>query len=129
MAQDNVDVIESAWEAFRKGDLDGATEMVDPSCELIAPETLPWGGTYVGPDGFRQFFAKLNEHFEQFKPVPEKVLGADDDHVVVVVRLTGQTKKGNEVETEVVWIYRLRGGKVVSAQPFTDTAQMLEALG
>ena len=129
MAQDNVDVIESAWAAFRRGDIDGVTEMVDPSCELVAPETLPWGGTYVGPDGFRQFFEKISESFEQFKPVPDKVLGADDDHVIVVVRLTGQTKKGNEVETDVVWIYRLRAGKVVSAQPFIDTARMLEALG
>ncbi len=128
MAQDNVDVIESAWEAFRKGDLDAAAEAIDPSGELITPDSLPWGGTYVGPDGFRDFVAKLNDSFDQFKPVPEKVLGADDDHVVVVVRAAGQTKSGNDLEFEVVWVYRLRGGKVVHAQVFTDSAPILEAL-
>ena len=28
MAQDNVDVIQSAWDAFAKGDIEGATSIV-----------------------------------------------------------------------------------------------------
>lgn len=129
MAQDNVDVIESAWEAFGRGDIDAAAEMVDDSCEIVASESLPWGGTYVGPEGFKELFTSMLGNFDQFKGTPEKVLGADDDHVVVVARAIGQTKSGNEVDQYVTWVYRLRGGKVVSAQPFTDTARLLEALG
>jgi ketosteroid isomerase-like protein len=56
------------------------------------------------------------------------VLGADDDHVVVVARVQGRGK-GGKVDSRVAWIYRVRDGKVMHAEAFPDTAAMLEALG
>ena len=53
MAQDNVDVIQTAWEAFGRGDIDKATSVADPSAEFVAPDSMPWGGTYHGPRGLR----------------------------------------------------------------------------
>jgi ketosteroid isomerase-like protein len=129
MAQDNVDVIQGAWDAFRRGDIEGATAVADPSAELVAPETLPWGGTYHGPEGFRELFATIVQHFDKFEPKPEKVLGADDDHVVVLAHITGRTKKGQDVDSYAVWLYKMRNGQVVRADVFADTARMLEALG
>ena len=129
MAQDNVDVIESAFAALRKGDIDAVLEFFAESAEIVAPESLPWGGTYEGPEGMRTFLAKALEHYTEFKAVPEKVLGADDDHVVVVARNSGRMKNGNRHEQQVVWLYRLRDGRVTGAEVFTDTAATLEALG
>jgi hypothetical protein len=34
-----------------------ASEFLDPQIEWRGPESLPWGGTFRGHDGFRQFFA------------------------------------------------------------------------
>jgi ketosteroid isomerase-like protein len=129
MAQDNVDVIESAWAAFGRGDIETATSVADPSGEIVVPESLPWGGTYHGPEGFREFLANLQQHFEQFEAKPEKVLGADDDHVVVLARVKGRTKGGADYEGESVWLYKMRGGQVVRADTFTDTVRIKEALG
>jgi ketosteroid isomerase-like protein len=129
MAQDNVDVIQGAWDAFRRGDIEAATAVADPSAEVVAPETLPWGGTYHGPEGFRELLAAIVQHFDKFEPKPEKVLGADDDHVVVLVHVMGRTKKGQDVDTHAVWLYKMRNGQVIRADVFADTAGMLEALG
>jgi uncharacterized protein len=129
MAQDNVDVIQSAWDAFGRGDIDKATSVADPSAEFVAPESLPWGGTYHGPEGFRELLANIVSNFDKFEAKPEKVLGADDDHVVVVVRLVARTKSGQDVEGEAVWLYKMRNGQVVRGDAFTDTAKMREALG
>jgi ketosteroid isomerase-like protein len=129
MAQDNVDVIEGAYEAFGRGDLDAVEEAIDEQAEFVTPESVPWGGTYRGPDGFRDFVGSLLEHFQEFKSVPEKVLGADDDHVVVVVRNSGRTRGGTAFEGRAVWLYQLRNGKIRSAEAFADTADVLEALG
>lgn len=129
MAQDNVDVIESAFAAFGKGDVESVIGFFDDSAEIVAPETLPWGGTYEGPEGMRTFLAKVLEHFADFKSVPEKVLGADDNHVVVVARNSGRVKAGNRIENAVVWVYQLRDGKITSAQVFVDTAAVNDALG
>lgn len=129
MAQDNVDVIEKAYAAFGKGDVESVIEFFAESAEIVAPETLPWGGTYQGPEGMRTFLAKVLEHFADFKSVPEKVLGADDNHVIVVARNSGRVKGGDRIENAVVWIYQLRDGAITSASVFVDTAAVREALG
>ena len=128
MAQDNVDVIQGAWDAFAKGDYDRATSIVAPEGEITVASSLPWGGTFLGPEGFREYVRVLLEHFKDFKATPEKVLGADDDHVIVTASIRGRTKQGATIENKSVWIYKLRGGQVVSAESFADTAQVLEAL-
>ena len=129
MAQDNVDVIESAYSAFAKGDIEAVLEFFSESAQITAPESLPWGGSYEGPEGMRTFLAKVLEHFTEFKSTPEKVLGADDNHVIVVARNSGKTKAGNRVDEPIAWIYQLREGAITSAQVFADTATIREALG
>jgi len=129
MAQDNVGVIEAAWEAFGKGDLDKAVDVAAPEGEIVAPDSLPWGGTYVGPDGFRDLLGQIFQRFEGFSAKPEKVLGADDDHVVVVASIIGRAKGGKDLRGRVVWVYQLRDGKVVRAEAFPDSAAILDALG
>jgi uncharacterized protein len=128
MAQDNVDVVQGAWDAFGRGDIDAATALLAPEGEITAPSTLPWGGTFLGPEGFRDFLRGLLSHFRDFKATPEKVLGADDEHVVVTAHIKARTKDGTPVENRSVWVYKLRGGQVVSAEAFVDTARMLQAL-
>jgi ketosteroid isomerase-like protein len=129
MAQDNVDVVQGAWDAFGRGDIDAVLEAIAPSAETRLPESLPWGGTYAGPDGFRDFLTKLRDSWDQFSATPQKVLGADDNHVVVLAKTKGRTKAGATIEGKTIWIYQLRDGKIADAESFGDTAQLLEALG
>jgi ketosteroid isomerase-like protein len=104
-------------------------ETISPSAETRVPESLPWGGTYAGPEGFQDFLAKLDESFDQFTATPQKVLGADDNHVVVLAKNKGRTKGGGTIEGTTIWIYQLRDGKIADAESFGDTAQVLAALG
>jgi uncharacterized protein len=129
MAQDNVDVVQGAWDAYGRGDIDAVLDAFAPAAETRVPESVPWGGTYTGPDGFRDLLGKLGESFEQFSAIPEKVLGADDNHVVVLARTKARTKGGGMIEGSTIWIYQLRDGKIADAESFGDTAQLLEALG
>ncbi|TMK68919.1 MAG: hypothetical protein E6G49_13080 [Actinobacteria bacterium] len=129
MAKDNVDVVQGAWDAFARGDIDGAVEVFAPNAEARISESLPWGGTYIGPDGFRDFLYKIDKAFDQFKATPDKVLGADDNHVVVVAKTRGRTKKGGVIEGNAVWVYQLRDGLIADAESWTDTARVLAALG
>jgi ketosteroid isomerase-like protein len=129
MAQDNVDVVQGAWDAFGRGDIEAVLDVISPAAQTRVPESLPWGGTYAGPDGFRDFLARLGERFDQFTATPEKVLGADDNHVIVLAKAKGRTKSGNAFEGSAIWIYQLRDGKIADAETFGDTALVLEALG
>ena len=129
MAKDNVDVVQHSWDAFARGDIDGAVEAIAPSAETRVPQSVPWGGTYVGPDGFRDFLAKIGDAFEAFKATPDKVLGADDNHVIVVAKTKGRIRGGGTVEGSNVWVYQLRDGMIADAESWGDTAQVVRALG
>jgi ketosteroid isomerase-like protein len=129
MAQDNVDVVQGVWDAFGRGDIDAVLDAISPTAEARVPESLPWGGTYAGQEGFRDLLARLDESFEQFTATPQKVLGADDNHVVVLAKTKGRLKGGTTIEGTTIWIYQLRDGKIADAESFGDTARVLEALG
>ena len=124
----NADLIRSGWEAFGKGDVDTAAATASDSAEIVIPESLPWGGTYTGPEGFKEMIVKFVSNFEEVEPDPQEFLEADDDHVVVTVRGVGKTKSGNELSGDSIWLYKMEGGKIARAQFFGDTAAAVEAL-
>jgi uncharacterized protein len=127
---DNADAVKERWGDFAKGDLDGAVSTTDENAEIRIPETLPWGGTYKGPDGFKEMIGKFLSNFESVDPNPTAFLEADDgETVVVVVEGGGKTKSGNELSGRSVWLYKVSDGKLTDAEFFGDTAQVRDAIG
>jgi hypothetical protein len=125
----NADMVRSAWEAFGRGDIDAAVATTSDSAQIVIPESLPWGGTYTGPDGFKEMIGKFLSHFEEVNPAPQEFLEADDGHVIVTVKGAGKTKSGNELSGDSIWLYEIEGGKIARAQFYGDTATAVEALG
>ncbi len=126
---ENADAVKERWADFAKGDLDGAVSTTDENAEIRLPETLPWGGTYTGPEGFKEMIQKFLSEFESVDPRPTAFLEADDgETVVVTVEGVGRTKSGNELTGRSVWLYKVKGGKLMSAEFFGDTAQARDAL-
>lgn len=66
----NADLIKSGWESFGKGDIDAAAATASDSAEIVIPDSLPWGGTYTGPDGFKEMIVKFVSNFEEVEPAP-----------------------------------------------------------
>jgi uncharacterized protein len=127
---ENADAVKERWADFAKGDLDAATSTTDENAEIRIPETLPWGGTYKGPEGFKEMIQKFLSNFESVDPNPTAFLEADDgETVVVVVEGTGKTKSGNELDGRSVWLYKVSDGKLTDAEFFGDTAQARDAIG
>jgi ketosteroid isomerase-like protein len=127
---ENADAVKDRWSDFSKGDIDGAVSTTDENAEIRLPETLPWGGTYQGPDGFKEMIQKFLSNFESVDPKPTAFLEADDgETVVVVVEGTGKTMSGNELGGRSVWLYKVSDGKLTDAEFFGDTAQARDALG
>jgi ketosteroid isomerase-like protein len=125
----NADLVKARWEDFGRGDIDGAVSDTDENAEIVMPETLPWGGTYRGPDGFKEMIGKFVSNFESVEPRPTSFLEADDgETVVVTVEGVGKTKSGNDLSGSSVWLYTVRDGKLMRAEFFGDTAQTRDAL-
>ena len=124
----NADTVRSGWDAFRQGDLDAAVATTSDSAKIVIPESLPWGGTYTGPDGFKEMIGKFLSNFEEVNPQPKEFIEAEGDRVIVTVGGVGKTKSGNELSGDSIWLYTLADGKITRAEFYGDTATAVEAL-
>jgi uncharacterized protein len=124
----NADTVKSGWDAFAKGDMDTATATTSDSAEIVIPESLPWGGTYTGPEGFKEMIGKFVSNFESVSPTPQEFLEADGGHVIVTVKGVGTTKSGNELSGDSIWLYKVDDGKIEHAEFYGDTATAVVAL-
>ena len=125
----NADLVKNGWDAFAKGDLDAAVATTSDSAEIVIPDSLPWGGTYTGPNGFKEMITKFLSNFEEVNPVPQEFFEAEGDHVFVTVTGVGKTKSGNELSGNSLWLYKIDGGEIARAEFYGDTAAAVEALG
>ena len=124
----NAEAVKTGWDAFARGDLDAAVSTTSDSAEIVIPESLPWGGTYTGPDGFKEMIGKFLSNFDEVHPEPQEFLEADGGHVLVTVKGVGRTKSGNELSGDSIWLYKCDDGTIEHAEFYGDTATAVEAL-
>ena len=124
----NADTVKSGWDAFARGDMDAATATTSDSAEIVIPDSLPWGGTYTGPDGFKEMIGKFVSNFDEVSPDPQEFIEAEGGRVLVTVSGVGKTKSGNELTGDSIWLYTVDGGEITRAEFYGDTATAVEAL-
>jgi len=131
MAHDNVEIVRSSYEIIARQDISRLLEIWDPQIEWREAEGHPYsdGNPYIGPDRILDgVFSRLGGEWEDFTAHPEEFL-AQGDTVVVIGRYTGTYKStGRPLDAQVVHVYRLRDGKVISFQQFSDTAQFARVM-
>jgi ketosteroid isomerase-like protein len=119
-----------SYEAFNRGDLEGALEVFDP--EIVWHTYLvpgPGGGTYHGHDGVRELWADARNIFGDFRNEPERLITAGD-RLVVLVRICGWGKEsGVEVEAKIAHIHTFHGGRVVRVESYEDRDEALREVG
>jgi ketosteroid isomerase-like protein len=128
MAQSNVESIQALYRAFLKRELMTILSLVDSGIEIRVTDQLPWGGTYKGLGGLKDFFGKLLENLDSKVEFSQWIEAGDS--VVAIGRSHGKVlANGNEFDIAVVHVWHLRDGKALKFEPYIDTAAMLKALG
>ena|ERR1700693_1127938 len=102
---------------------------VHDDAELIAPDSLPYGGgVHRGPESIAKWFAEdLWEMWAEFTSTPSDFIDAGDK-IVIPVHVKGKTHDGNEVEADNVWIYEFEDGALRRARVYADTATIRDAV-
>lgn len=122
---------ETVYLAPGGGDFGPIAETLDPDCVLHQPLSLPYGGEWRGPAGFRAWmeaFGAVWSHLEVrnplFYPSGEDVI-VSRSHVHATARLTGRP-----VDWPLMQFFRVRDARIVELRPFYwDTATLLAAIG
>ncbi len=123
MSQENARLVKQGYDHFKNGDIPSLLSLYSDDIEWQLPkmENVPFSGTRVGLDRVREFFAELDRNQEMKSFEPREFL-ADGDRVVVlgnyewVVKETGRTFRA-----EFAHVYRVKDGKIISMQEYTDT--------
>ena len=116
----NADVIREVFRTVEARDPKGF-ELWQPDVEFQWPPSLPYGGTFRGmrPEGptWDQTWNPLQPTAAE-RHMDPRVVAASQDEVVVLWRQRGVSPSGERIDSEVLGLYRLRDGKLASAQMF-----------
>lgn len=120
-------VVRDAYEAFNRGDPDGALALMADDIEWVEPEGSVDGGTYRGPDEVMEdLFAPAFEAFEKFRVDVDRYLDVGDE-VVVVGSFRGRTRSGDSFDIPCAHLVGVEDGRITRFRNFTDTARWNEA--
>jgi ketosteroid isomerase-like protein len=125
-----VEAVRSSYEAFARGDLDGALALMDDEIVWHQAQGLPHGGVYHGLAAVRAnvFDPIEDQWWEGFAATPDEVIGCGD-HVVVLGRYTATAKaSGAELDVPFAHVWRFRDGRAIRFHQFTDTRGWTDAL-
>jgi uncharacterized protein len=127
----NSDTLKQGYEAFGRGDLDGATENFADDIRWENPEApqLPNNGVTQGRDAVKQLFAELDNYWESFTIVPDEFIESGDTVVVLSHSEAKGKDTGKQVKLPWVHVWHFSDGKVTEVQALTDTALAADALG
>jgi uncharacterized protein len=124
---EKTELLARTYRAIGERDLETVVAIIDPSITIWQTEELPWGGSYVGLDGFAEFFGKLAGTITSSVEV-EDIYEAGD-HVVQIGFTRGTVNAtGVAFDVREAHVWEIRDGKAVSFRAYIDTPAMLAAL-
>jgi ketosteroid isomerase-like protein len=105
-----------------------------PGCSTRArvPGTLPYGGEFIGPDAFAQFFARIPggaEVRESFDVHVDQVIRSADYLIARLTNTAVPNPTGKAVVLKNAWLFAAAGGRLVGAQLYADTAAVRSSAG
>jgi ketosteroid isomerase-like protein len=130
LTTDDLAAVRASYEAFSRGDLDGAVAMMDDAIVWHQAQGLPHGGVYEGLPAVRAaIFDPLDaQWWEGFDATPTEILGGAE-HVLVIGRYTGRAKQsGRPLDIPFAHVWKFQHGKAVRFHQFTDTRGWTDAL-
>jgi len=128
MSQENVEVVSQLITALNERDVDRYLSLCAPEIELREPTTTLEGPTR-GPEGIREFFARVEEASTTFRIEVERIHTVDRERVLVFGQLKVVTTGGVALEHPTTNVYELVAGKVCRVDVYHDREQALEAVG
>lgn len=128
----STDIVRALYAAFAHGDVPGVLGAFDPQIQWREAENFLYadGNPYTGPQAVAEgVFQRLASDVENFAVLPEHYV-EDGDTVAVEGRYQGLMKAtGTPVDAQFAHFWRLRDGKVIGFQQYTDTRQWAAAAG
>jgi ketosteroid isomerase-like protein len=125
---ETIELVKTVYTSFERGDIPGATSVMDEAIEWSEAEGNPYsptGAPFVGPDAVvSELFARLATEWDGFAVHPE-VFHDVGDTVVVEGRYRGRhVGTGQALDAQFCHVWGQVSGRLIRFQQYTDTAQL-----
>jgi ketosteroid isomerase-like protein len=128
MSQENVNVVESWFDAYNRRDFEGLIEVIDPDFDFRS-RFVEIESNFRGHERFPYaYFRTLDEAYDRFEVIPSAFIDAGPAVLTVADAEWRGKASGAEGSLAIFIAFWLRARKVLRAETFTDRAEALEAL-
>jgi ketosteroid isomerase-like protein len=129
VSRENVEVVRSALEAFNRRDGAAFDALLAIDAEIVPVRAAVERVTYEGTDAGSQYFAAVDERWENLNWEVEDIRGGGD-WVLALGHIRGRGRgSGAVIDARGGWVAQLRGGAITRFQTFSDRDAAFKAVG
>src|SRR5712672_2344800 len=111
-ADENVEIMRRAYEAFNSADINALVELFDESAVWHLPGRSRFADDYQGREATLAYFGQLGEETGgTFRAELQRVLADDEDRVIGVQRSIGE-RDGKQLDVGNCIVFQLKDGRV-----------------
>jgi ketosteroid isomerase-like protein len=130
MSERNVEIVQLAFEAIRRRDLDALLELYDADIEFLPlTGTHVESGGYAGHAGVLDYFDEVAQVWEEMRPYAHTTHPVGDHVVVTGGCAVRGINSGVASDDRMAWVITLRDGKIVRHRGFHTAEEALDAVG
>lgn len=120
-----IELVKKFYEHLANGDRQSAYCLLSDDFTLKQSTSISYGGEYVGINGLNDFFKKFSTFWKEFKTLHTDYYFSETK-VFAISQVRGVTSKLERIiETEMIQVYEINKGKLISAQPFYFDTKLL----
>lgn len=120
-----LDAVINIWLMWPDVTVEGLSRFIADDCVVHEAESLPYGGEWIGPQGFYDLMNEIKSTWENFAFTFETVLSNNVDQIYYRGRISGNTPHGR-FDMPVLEHWQFCDGKAVEILPvYFDTASLL----
>ena len=130
MAQENMEIVRQALDAFNSGDIARILALTHPDFEAdIPPELSAEPDTYRGHDGIRRYFASFHYVMDEIHFEAER-LSEVGQSVLVALRITAKGRHTSiPVEQRTTGVWTVSDRRVIRIRSYASLSEALAAVG
>ena len=115
-AEENVAIMQRAYDAFNSGDIDTVAEIFDESAVWHLPGRSSMANDYQGRDATLAYFGQIAQKTGgTFQAELQQLFAGDDGRVIGLQRSTAE-RNGKRLDVGNCIVFELRDGKVVDGR-------------